>query len=165
MMPVVSIERHGDKLVTADKKQVRISPQKNIKEIFLNFDVTHDLNQIIPFYDSGLFLAANEYQKCGVFFIPSLGHAPKFCEFIENFTEEFESDQKTNKYDDFKFITYNELLKMNATHLIGSNKLKAHLHGYQISKQLYESLRSSEQNFNYEDYKKNKIEEALKKQV
>jgi len=57
-----------------------------------------------------LLLAANEHQKCGIYFIPSLGHAPKFCEFVENFTEEFESQTQTNTIDEEIFITHDELV-------------------------------------------------------
>lgn len=93
MLPINSIELHGDRIVSSDKKQIRIM-DKDLKTPFLNFEPLHNINKIACFDQSGLILAANEHSKCGIFFLPSLGHAPKFCEFVENFTEELEGNQK-----------------------------------------------------------------------
>lgn len=60
----------------------------------MNFEPKYKTNDLKLFPDSGLILTANEHPKCGAFFIPSLGHAPNFCSFVENFTEELETKSK-----------------------------------------------------------------------
>ena len=72
------------------------------------------------FPNSGLILTASEDKKCGAFFIPSLGKAPHFCSFIENFTEEFELKTSTNVMEKYKFVSFEELAALNANHLIGT---------------------------------------------
>lgn len=98
----------------------------------MNFEPKYKTNDLKVFGDSGLILTANEHPKCGAFFIPALGHAPEFCLFVENFTEEYESKNQNEDKEEFRFITYEELKALNAESLVQNGKLKAHLHGFMI---------------------------------
>ena len=66
-----------------------------------------------------------------------MGHAPKWAAFLENLTEEMEEQKQTSVYDDYKFLTANELEQLNATHLIGTPYLKAYMHGYFLEMRAY----------------------------
>lgn len=167
MMPIISIQLHekSNKLITADKKQVRIYDKNNYENTFLNFEPKRELNDLKIFPGSGLLIAGAEDPKCQAFFIPALGHAPKFCEFIENFTEELEDKTKNTVLEEFKFISYKELVKLNATHLIGGKKIKAHLHGFMMKSKLYDILKQKEDGFDYNKYKEDKIQEAIDKKI
>ena len=44
-------------------------------------------------------------------------------------------------YDDYKFVTRNELEDMNLTQLIGSSLLKAYMHGFFMDIRLYKKVR------------------------
>lgn len=74
--------------------------------MMLTFEPKRPVNKVRIYPNSGLLMAASEHTKIGTYFIPSLGHAPKFCQFIENFTEELESQNKTDILPEHKFITF-----------------------------------------------------------
>ena len=46
----------------------------------------------------------------------------------------------TTVYDDYKFVTKKELDNLSLGHLIGSNVLKAYMHGFFIDVRLYEKV-------------------------
>ena len=43
------------------------------------------------------------------YFIPQLGPAPRWASFLENITEEMEDQTTRSVYEDYKFITREEL--------------------------------------------------------
>ena len=46
------------------------------------------------------------------YYIPTLGPAPKFASFLDGLTEELEEDTAAAVYDDYKFVTQEELEKL-----------------------------------------------------
>jgi ribosome biogenesis protein ENP2 len=72
---------------------------------------------------------AGEEVRIGTYFIPQLDNAPSWCSFIENITEELELEVSNHVYDEFKFVTLDDLEKLHCTNLIGTKMLKQHLHG------------------------------------
>lgn len=48
-----------------------------------------------------------------------------------------EEEKQTSVYEDYKFLTANELEQLNATHLIGTPMLKAYMHGYFLEMRAY----------------------------
>ena len=58
--------------------------------MFTNIEPKAHVNDIETCAESGLIFAALEQEKCGVYFIPEMGNAPKWCAFLENLTEELE---------------------------------------------------------------------------
>lgn len=67
------------------------------------------------------------------YYIPSLGPAPKWASFLDSLTEELEEKNYEHVYDDYKFITKKELETLGLDHLIGTNVLRAYMHGYVVS--------------------------------
>jgi ribosome biogenesis protein ENP2 len=110
---------------------------------------------------SGLIMTANEGRRMNIFYIPSLGPAPKWCTFLDNLTEELEENPTENVYDDYKFVTRDELAALNLDHLIGTNVLRAYMHGFYIDLRLYEKSKLISNPFAYEDFKKRVIQERL----
>lgn len=92
-----------------------------------------------------------------------MGHAPKWCAFLENLTEELEESKSTTVYDDFKFLTPAELEKLNASHLIGTSMLKAYMHGYFIELRAYQKLLAVADPFAYEKFKQDQVAKRLNK--
>ena len=45
------------------------------------------------------------------YYIPSLGPAPRWCSFLDNITEEMEEGKGSVIYDDFKFVTREDLVR------------------------------------------------------
>jgi len=58
-----------------------------------------------------------------------MGPAPRWCSFLDNLTEEIESEVVENVYDDYQFVTAKELAELGMEHLVGSNLLKGYMHG------------------------------------
>lgn len=54
--------------------------------------------------------------------------------------EELEEDAQTTIYDDFKFLTKEDLERLNLTNLIGTNLLRAYMHGFFIDYRLYKKV-------------------------
>lgn len=93
--------------------------------------------------------------------MPALGHAPKWCTFLEQLTEELEESKSTTLYEDYKFLTPLDLEKLQATHLIGTPALKAYMHGYFMDLKSYQKLLSVVNPFAFETFKKQQVEKRL----
>lgn len=65
-----------------------------------------------------------------------------------------EETKTTTIYEDFKFLTPNELEQLNASHLIGTPMLKAYMHGYFLEMRAYQKLLSVHDPFAFEKYRK-----------
>lgn len=55
--------------------------------------------------------------------------------------EELEEGGQTTIYDDFKFLTKEDLERLKLTGLIGTNLLRAYMHGFFIDYRLYKKVR------------------------
>jgi ribosome biogenesis protein ENP2 len=71
-----------------------------------------------------------------------LDPAPKWCPFLDNLTEELEEQETQTVYDEFKFLSHNELEELNALHLLETKMVKQYLHGYLIHLKLFHKLTS-----------------------
>jgi len=51
-------------------------------------------------------------------------------------------EEKSNQdmYDDYKFVTKKELSSLGLDHLIGTNVLRAYMHGYFVDLRLYQKV-------------------------
>jgi len=105
--------------------------------LFTNIEPKAAVNDVELCGDTGLIFAPLEQEKIGTYFIPEMGHAPKWCAFLENLTEEMEESNSTTLYDDFKFVTLADLDKLNASHLVGTSVLKSYMHGYFMDLKAY----------------------------
>lgn len=87
-------------------------------------------NDFTTIPNSGLVFFAQEEMKMLTYYIPMMGSAPRWCSFLDNLTEEMETENVHNIYDDYKFVTKQELAELGLEHLDGSNLLRAYMHGY-----------------------------------
>lgn len=123
-----------------------------------------DFNDFCTIPGSGIFFFAQENIKMLTYYIPSLGPAPKWCSFLDNLTEEIESEDIQNIYDDYKFVTLTDLADLGLDHLVGSNLLRAYMHGYFIDMRLYNKAKEVADPFAWERYKKDKIRQQIEVQ-
>ncbi|OZJ04886.1 hypothetical protein BZG36_02508 [Bifiguratus adelaidae] len=151
------------KVIAADRKIIKIWDRLNGKH-FTSVEPPTDINDVCPVGNSGLLFTANEGIQMGSYYIPQLGPAPRWASFLENLTEEMEENPQSNVYDDYKFVTRKELAALNMEHLIGSNVLKAYMHGFFVDLRLYEKAKLIANPFAYEDYKKRVVHEKLEKE-
>ena len=161
-LPIKSIQFHeGSKnIISADRKIIKFY-NKNTGKIFTNIEPKVDINDIEIIGDSGLILAAHEDVRIGQYFIPELGPAPKWCPFLENITEELEEELNSTVYDEYKFLTSEDIEALNGTHLIGTKMLKRYMHGYMMHIKMYNKLKDIHDPFAYEKYRKERITKKL----
>lgn len=134
---------------------------KDSGKIFTSLEPEHDLNDVCLYPSSGMILTANESPKMGIYYIPVLGPAPRWCSFLDNLTEELEENPESTVYDDYKFVTKKDLENLGLTHLIGSPFLRAYMHGFFMDIRLYHKVKLMVNPFAYEEYRKDKIRQKI----
>ena len=139
------------KILSADKRIIKIwdptdgSPWTSVEPAV-------DLNSVAWCKDTGMLLTANEGRQQHSFFIPQLGPAPRWCSFLDNLVEEmaedpndlnaFTSQRPGAIYDNYKFLTIQQLEALNLAHLIGTTTLlRPYMHGYFVAQRLYEEAK------------------------
>ncbi|KJE95639.1 nucleolar protein 10, variant 1 [Capsaspora owczarzaki ATCC 30864] len=156
----IKFHRPSGKMVTADTKIIKIW-ERNTGETYTSIEPEHDINDALMYGDSGLILTANEDKKMQAYYVPSLGNAPKWCSFLDNLTEELEETAQPEVFDDYKFVTRKDLEVLGLTHLVGTNLLRAYMHGFFIDLRLYNRAKAIAEPFAYEEYRKSKIKEKI----
>ncbi|XP_022102252.1 nucleolar protein 10-like [Acanthaster planci] len=161
-LPIKAVEFHpqSEMVVSTDSRAVRIWDVHTGKA-FTAIEPEHSINGMCLVPSSGLILTANEAPKLGVYFIPSLGPAPKWCAFLDNLTEELEDSSHSTIYDDYKFVTKAELENLGLAHLVGTSLLRAYMHGYFMDIRLYHKAKAIADPFAYEEYVKSKIKQKI----
>lgn len=126
---------------------------------------------------SGVLLCATDQPKLETFYIPKVGLAPKWCSFLENITEELEErdlqrdssaggdalvrEGEETVFENYKFVSRDELEKLGVSDLIGTPMLRAYMHGFFMDISLYNRIRAVANPFEYEEYRKKKLKERL----
>jgi ribosome biogenesis protein ENP2 len=93
--------------------------------------------------------------------------APAWCSFLDNITEELEETSNNGKegtttvFDNYKFVSREELERLGITNLIGTPMLKAYMHGFFIDTKLYQRVQAVKEPDSYEQYRKAKIKENM----
>lgn len=138
-------------------------------------------NDFCTIPNTGMFFFAQEDVKMLTYYIPDMGPAPRWCAFLDNLTEEIESEVSfhfivsrsrvipsffifqniSNIYDDYKFVTKQELAELGLEHLEGSNLLRAYMHGFFVDIRLYNKARAAIEPFAFEKYRKEKIRQQI----
>ena len=94
-------------------------------------------------------------------FLPSLGPAPRWCHYLDAMTEEMEeAPAQQSVYGDFKFVTKEDLEKLNLGALIGTNTLRPYMHGFFIDQRLHAKAVSLSQPFAYEQWLKDRLQRS-----
>ena len=139
------------KVLSADKRIIKIWNQHDGTP-WTAVEPDVDLNDVAWYPDSGMLLTANEGKQQHAFFIPQLGPAPRWCVFLDNIVEEMAEDpndpsaygaQKAGQvYDNYKFLTAEQLQALSLDHLVGkSGLMRPYMHGYFVAQKLYEEAR------------------------
>ncbi len=83
------------------------------------------LNDLCHVAGTGVVLLANDAPRLQSLYIPSMGPAPRWCSFLDALTEELDSAAaadgtlSTRVFDDYKFLTREELQELGLSHMIG----------------------------------------------
>ncbi|XP_061378229.1 nucleolar protein 10 [Danaus plexippus] len=164
-IPIKCIEFHKqmDYVYSMDANVVKIWDSNTGKQ-YTNIESSVDFNDLCVIPNTGLSMMAVEDQKMQIHYIPSLGPAPRWCAFLDNLTDEMESSASQTVYDDYKFVTKQELESLGLDHLLGTNLLRAYMHGYFVDVRLYKRAKSIADPFAFEEYKKRKIREKIEQE-
>lgn len=164
-IPIKTLEFHKQMnyVYSMDASVVKIW-DKNTGKQYTSIESSVDFNDLCIIPNTGLNMMAVEDQKMQIYYIPSLGPAPRWCAFLDNLTEELESSASQTVYDDYKFITKQELESLGLDHLLGTNLLRAYMHGYFVDVRLYKRAKSIADPFAFEQYKKRKIREKIEQE-
>jgi len=163
----LDFQRGSRLVVSADPKSIRFWNRDNGNS-FVNIEPQFDVNDICLVHTStsktsGLLFAAGETDRIMSFYIPRLGHAPKWACFLDNLTEELEEQKKTdeNVYENYKFVTTNDLETLGVSHLLGTPLLRAYMHGYFMDMRLYDQIKADAQPVAFEDWRKQNIRKKI----
>lgn len=122
---------------------------------------TSNFNDFCTIPETGMFFFAQEDVKMMTYYIPSMGPAPRWCSFLDNLTEEIESEVVENMYDDYQFITQKELEELGMEELVGTKLLKAYMHGYFIDARLYNKFKATVEPFAFDKFRKEKVRQEI----
>lgn len=161
-IPVKKIAfNHSQNLVCSmDSAMLKIWDENSGKQKAY-IESTANFNDFCTVPNTGMFFFAQEDAKMQTFYIPALGPAPRWCAFLDSLTEEIESETVQNIYDDYKFITKQELVDLGLDHLEGTNLLKAYMHGFFVDMRLYQKALSTANPFTFEKYRKEKVAKKI----
>lgn len=140
---IIWLEETGNEnmnlILTSDKKIAKIWDRDTGKP-YAAMEPSVDINDVEHVPGSGMFFMANESIPMHTYYIPQLGPSPKWCSFLDNITEELEEKPSDTVYSNYKFLTKQDVAKLGISHLIGSNVLRAYMHGYFIDNELYDKV-------------------------
>ncbi len=117
-------------MLICDNRSIRIIDKNDINNLFTQFEQKAKINNATCFKDTGMIVYSCEQPKIGAIFIPQLGPSPPFCTFLENMTEELEENKREHQINDYKFMTYEEIVQLDGEYLIKEGRIQAHLHGF-----------------------------------
>ncbi|KAH8740334.1 hypothetical protein FG386_002846 [Cryptosporidium ryanae] len=167
-----------DVLITSDKQTIKIwnelkdygDNNRNNGGLMGTITTDFPISSICTYPNSGLIMSTGDKSRIGMYFAPVLGVAPKWCSFLDSITEELEEDHlkrdqtspsSSGIYDDYQFVTAEQLKEWGVEHLIGSSFLKAYLHGYLMNSRMFSDLRDLLNPFDYEKYRKERARRKM----
>lgn len=169
--PILDIKWHRTlsseqpKLITTDNHIVRIWDPETGEGMTSLEPGGGKINDTCVFPGTGLILMALDSRLIPAYFIPDLGPAPKWSPRLQNWEElELEENKEAIVYDNYKFLTREDLDRLNLTNLIGTNLLIAIMHGYFIDHRLYKKAKELANPFSYEEYIEQKRQEKMEKE-
>jgi ribosome biogenesis protein ENP2 len=163
--PIVDVKYHTAvdgtrRVMSTDKRVVKFwDPSSGAN--YTAIEPGQEINDACAWDGTGLMVLALENRTPGCYFAPSLGAAPRWCSFLENLTEEMEENTAGNAYDDYRFVTREELERLGMQNLIGTKMLRAYMHGFFVDNRLYGKAKAIAEPFSYDEYRARKVEEKL----
>lgn len=152
-----------NKIMTCDKRIAKIWDRIDGKA-YASMEPNVDINDIEHVPGTGMFFMANEGIPMHTYYIPNLGPSPRWCSFLDSITEELEEKPSDSVYSNYRFITKEDLRKLNLTHLVGSNVLRAYMHGFFINSELYDKVALIANPTAHQDEREREIRRRIEKE-
>lgn len=154
---------NSNKILTSDKRIAKIWDRLDGKP-YASMEPNVDINDIEYIPGSGMFFMANEGIPMHTYYIPNLGPAPRWCSFLDNVTEELEEKPSDTVYSNYRFITRDEVAKLNLSHLVGSKVLRSYMHGFFIDTELYDKVNLIANPNSFRDEREREIRKRIEKE-
>ena len=153
-------------IMSADSKIIKAWPT-SAAEVppLVSMEPSSDINDFVVQNDTGLVMVSCEMPRVQCLFVPALGPAPKWCSLLGSLTEELEENAQSAVYDDYKFVTAQELDALNLSHLISTAMLRPYMHGFFMDARLYARSKAAANPFEYEEYRKSKIRAKIEEKT
>jgi len=162
-LPIKRIQFQNDgteeRMLSADSKVIKI--WKGSGKLMTAIEPPSSLNDVLIYRDSGIILGACESHRMHAWYIPALGSAPKWCHYLDSLTEELEESKSTSVYEDYKFVTRDQLTSWGVSELIGSEAVRAYMHGFFIDEKLYNRIKQVADPYAYERYYKQQLKRKV----
>lgn len=152
-----------NQFLATDKRIAKIY-NVNDGKVYASMEPSVDINDIDYIPDSGMFVTANEGIQMHMYYIPNLGPAPKWCSYLDNFTEELEQKPTDSIYSNYRFITKDDVSKLNIAHLVGTKVLRSYMHGFFINTELYDKVNLIANPNSYKDEREREIRKRIEKE-
>ncbi|GAB6029157.1 hypothetical protein CHUAL_004934 [Chamberlinius hualienensis] len=164
-LPIKDVHFHNepDVVLSMDSKILKIW-HRHTGKAFSSIEPSATLNNLCKIPDTGMLFMSQEDPKILAYYIPALGPAPRWCSVLDSLTEELEESQADTVYDNYKFVTKKELDELELSHLIGTEALRAYMHGYFIDIRLHHKAMAMVKPFAYEDFRKRQIQEQIERE-
>lgn len=162
--PITDIHFHdaSRSVISSCKKIIRIW-DKDTAKTFVNVEPSFDITTTHVVPNTGMLMVGGENPRMNIYYIPDLAPAPKWAAFLDNMTDELEGDAKQAIYQDYKFITREEIDRLGINKLIGTPYLRAQGHGFFIDFRLYKKVREIARPDEYREYLKQRVQEQMDK--
>lgn len=137
------IQFHKENILSADRRVIKIWNETTAESVG-NIETTSPCNDFLIWPDSGLIFATGEAPDTMTYYAPALGNAPKWCAFLDSVVEDVDENAKKHNdeiYENFKFISIEQLHEIGGSALIGTPYLRQYMHGFFISSKLYWQMR------------------------
>lgn len=189
-LPIVDVTLHADRqhAISADRKSIKIwrarANEGNVPTR-ATIEPPADVNSVCAgFGASGLLAAACEDRPVHAYYVPHLGPAPRWCAFLDNLTEELADPSlpssasattrqgtggaaaaaAANVYENFKFVTADELRAIGLERLVGTNLLRPYMHGYFMDTKLYGKAKAAAEPYAYDEWRRKRVREKIEAQ-
>ncbi|KAH3901754.1 ribosome biosynthesis protein ENP2 SCDLUD_001529 [Saccharomycodes ludwigii] len=153
----------GDNILTCDKRIAKIW-NRNTGKAYASMEPNVDINDIEHVKGTGMFFTANEGIPMHTYYIPNLGPAPRWCSFLDSITEELEEKPSESVYSNYRFITREDVTKLNIGHLVGSKVLRPYMHGFFINTELYDRVSLISNPDSFKDQREREIRKRIEKE-
>jgi ribosome biogenesis protein ENP2 len=159
-------------IASADNCSVKIWDTSDTgSQSLIGFVESRDKINGLKFWpNSGLFFTPCEAPRVGTYFAPAVGPAPRWCSFLDTVADEINKTTSTEDtsaakqmYDDYIFLTREQIQALGADNLIGTPVVKAYMHGFWMDRRVHAKLRDVAEPFLYEKYKQDKIKAEVEK--
>lgn len=149
-VPLIKKDHNYDfkiKKVEIKKRNVLSLDQKGVKvwesstgKVLAAIQPSFDANAFTV--SEGIVFIGGNTEEMKTYYVPSLGPIPEWCSSLEGATEEMDEIRKSTYYEQYRFITEEELVGLNLQKEVGK-KIRPHMHGYLVPNGLYDKYTQS----------------------